>query len=122
MRLLADQNVHARVVARLRQAGYAVEFIQETMPGRLDEAILARSDIGMLIFITGDKGFGDWTFNKGLPRPNAILLSRLPHPEWALTADRLIACLERGVAPGQMITITKSGDRTKPFPPGASNA
>lgn len=119
MRLLADQNVHRRVVVRLREAGYAVEYIEETMPGRLDPDILARADIGELIFITGDKGFGDWTFNKGLPRPFAILLSRLPHPDWAETADRLIAILERGVASGQMITITKSADRAKPFPLGA---
>ncbi|WP_375288907.1 DUF5615 family PIN-like protein [Sphingomonas sp.] len=121
MRLIADQNVHRRVVKRLREAGYEVEHIQETMPGRSDEDLLRRADIGEAIFITGDKGFGDWTFNKGLPRPRAILLSRLPQPEWATTADRLIACLERGIAPGQMVTITKSGERIKPFPPGANN-
>ncbi len=121
MHLLADQNVHVRVVARLRDAGYAVEHILETMPGASDEDILARVDIGAMIFITGDKGFGDWTFNKGLPRPMAILLSRLPHPAWAETADRLAACLERSIEPGQMITITKAGDRVKPFPSGATN-
>jgi hypothetical protein len=119
VRLLADQNVHRRVVVRLREAGFAVEYILETMPGRLDQDILARPDIGEVIFITGDKGFGDWTFNKRLPRPLAILLSRLPHPDWAETADRLMAILERGIAPGQIITITKSADRAKAFPPGA---
>ncbi len=89
------------------------------MPGRLDPDILARPDIGEMIFNTGDKGFGDWTFNKGLPRRVAILLTRLPHPDWAETADRLMAILERGVAPGQIITIIKSADRAKAFPPGA---
>lgn len=121
MRLLADQNVHRRVEQCLRAAGFDVECILKTMPGLLDEEILARSDIGDLIFITGDKGFGDWVFNKRLPQPLMILLSRLPQPEWRTTADRLIAILERGVAPGQMITITKDGERTKPFPPGANN-
>jgi Domain of unknown function (DUF5615) len=119
VRLLADQNVHRRVVVRLREAGYGVEYIQETMPGRLDPDILARADIGELIFITGDKGFGDWTFNKGLPTPRAILLTRLPHPDWSDTADRLIAILERGITPGQIITITKAADRARSFPPGA---
>ena len=122
MKLLADQNVHRRVVLRLREAGYDVEFILETMPGRLDPDILARPDIGEFVFITGDKGFGDWIFHQGLPRPSAILFSRLPHPQWADTADRLIALLEEGVQPGQMITITKGGERVKPFPLGASDA
>ncbi|PAX08204.1 DUF5615 family PIN-like protein [Sphingomonas lenta] len=121
MKLLADQNVHRRVVLRLRDAGYDVEFILETMPGRLDEQILARPDIGELVFITGDKGFGRWIFDLGLPRPLSILYSRLPQPDWADTADRLLRILEEGVAPGQMITITKDGERTKPFPLGASN-
>lgn len=121
MRILADQNVHRGVVTRLREAGFDVEYILETMPGRLDHEILARQDIGELIFVTGDKGFGDWIFNKGLPRPYAVMLSRLPHPEWPATAARLIAWLEQGIAPGQMITLTPNGDRTKPFPTGATN-
>lgn len=121
MHIIADQNVHRRVVMRLREKGYRVEFIQETMPGRSDEALLSRTDIGEAIFITGDKGFGDWTFNKGLPRPLAIILSRLPHPEWATTAERLLALLEQGIPPHQLITITNQGERTKPFPRGADN-
>lgn len=121
MKLLADQNVHRRVVLRLREAGYDVEFILETMPGRLDPEILARADIGALIFITGDKGFGNWVFNLGLPPPLAILFSRLPHSEWDATADRLIAVLEGGTMAGQMITITQDGERTKPLPIGANN-
>lgn len=119
---MADQNVHARVVLGLRAAGYTVEFIQETMPGKRDEELLGRSDIGQHIFITGDKGFGDWVFNKGFSRPLAILLTRLPHPEWAETVQRLVALLERGTLPGQMVTITKQGDRIKPFPIGAHHA
>lgn len=106
---------------RLRDAGYDVEFILETMPGRRDEEILARPDISDLLFVTGDKGFGNWMFNLGLPRPFAIILDRLPHAEWAETADRILAILEAGVPAGQMITLTKDGIRTKPFPIGASD-
>lgn len=109
------------MVLTLREAGYDVEFIQETMPGRSDEEILARPDISNLIFITGDKGFGRWIFEQGLPPPLAVLFSRLPHGKWATTAKRWIAILERGAAPGQMITITESGERAKPFSIGAEN-
>ncbi len=91
------------------------------MPRRLDPEILARPDIDQFIFVTGDKGFGDWIFNKGLPQPLVIRLSRMPQPEWTTTAERLIAILERGVEPGQMVTITKDGVRTRPFSTGVSN-
>ena len=100
----------------LREAGYDVEFIQETMPGRSDQEILSRTDIGNVIFITGDKGFGSWIFNLGLPAPNALMFTRLPHFEWRLTADRLIALLEGASIAGQMITITNTGDRRKALP------
>ena len=92
------------------------------MPGRSDRMLLHRDDIADAVFITGDKGFGDWTFNRGWPRPLAIILSRLPHTEWAATADRILACLERGVLAGHMITITRGGERSKPFPLGANDA
>lgn len=103
----------------LREAGYDVEFIDETMPGRTDQEILARPDVAYLILITGDKGFGRWIFKEGLPPPLSVLFSRLPHGEWAATAERLIAILMRGVPPGQMVTITESGERAKPFSIGA---
>lgn len=122
MRLLADQNVHRRVVVCLRDAGFDVEFILEAMPGRSDQHILARADIGEFVLITGDKGFGDWIFNKGLGRPLAIILSRLPQPEWATTARRVMDVLEGPVVPGQIITVTRDGDRIRPFPLGVRHA
>lgn len=121
MRIIADQNVHRRVVLGLREKGFDVEYIQETMPGRTDEELLARTDIGDVIFLTGDKGFGDWIFNRGLPQPFAVILTRLPDPEWATTSQRIIARLEKGIEAGHMVSITKRGDRTKPFPRGADN-
>ncbi|WP_375396979.1 DUF5615 family PIN-like protein [uncultured Sphingomonas sp.] len=121
MKLLIDQNVHRRVVLCLRKAGYDVEFILETMPGRLDQEILARTDISTLVFITGDKGFGDWVFNQGLLAPLAILLSRLPHGEWQATADRLIEVLEGGASPGQITILIKDGVRRRALPSGVNN-
>jgi predicted nuclease of predicted toxin-antitoxin system len=121
VKLLADQNVHRRVVRVLREAGFDLEFIQETMPGSADEAILARNDISDFILITGDRDFGDLIFNKGLPQPNAILYSRLPHPEWQNTANRLIAILRNGPSPGYMTTLTKDGERLRSFPLGATH-
>ena len=121
MRLLADEHTHFVVVDRLRGAGFDVEWIVQSMPGIADRDILARDDIGQFILITNDRDFGDLIFNHRLPCPKSILYTRLAHREAELTATRLIALLEAGVPAGQIITLTKNGERAKPFPAGAHN-
>ena len=121
MQLLADENVHRRVVARLRGAGFDVEWIKETQPGEHDSDILSRPDIASVILITHDRDFGELLFRHGLPTPYAVLYVRLEHRLADETADRLIAQLEAGVAGGQLITITKSGARAKPFSAGETH-
>lgn len=121
MAILADENTHRSVVDRLREAGYAVEWLYETRPGESDLEILERPDIATAILITNDRDFGDLIFNRGGPAPRTILYTRLPHRDADATANRLIALLADGVPAGQMITITKNGNRIRPFPLGASN-
>ena len=119
MRFLADENMHKGVVMRLRAAGLDVEWISHSTPGVSDRHILLRPDIGQHVLITGDSDFGDLIFNGGMPSPNAILYVRLAHLLVELTADRLLALVERGGFEGHIITITKDGERRKPFPAGA---
>ncbi len=119
MRLLVDENIHRIVVSRLRDADFDVEWIRQSSPGASDSEILGRADIGSLVFVTNDRDFGDLIFNKGLPSPYAILYTRLPHRLPNLTADLLIALLEAGVPAGQMVTMKRDGNRTRPFPSGA---
>ena len=121
MDLLADENQHPLVVARLRQAGYSVEWIAETAPGSADTAILSRPDIGRLVLVTYDRDFGDLIFNRGLPAPHAILYTRLSRAEPAVIANRLLALLEAGIAAGHITTVTRDGARTRPFLSGASH-
>ena len=122
MDLLADENQHSVVVARLRAAGYNVEWIRESSPGAQDEDILSRSDIAQFILTTDDRDFGDLIFNRGYPQPCAILYSRLDRKYPDLIADRLLALLADGVATGHLTAITKDGQRLKPFPLGVDNA
>ena len=121
MAILADENTHRVVVDRLRQAGYVVEWLYETRQGDTDLEILERPDIATAILITNDRDFGDLIFNRQSAAPKAILYTRLPHRDAHATADRLVALLVDGVPAGQMITITKNGNRIRPFPLGASN-
>ncbi|PTS87604.1 hypothetical protein DBR17_05705 [Sphingomonas sp. HMWF008] len=74
-----------------------------------------------MILLTYDRDFGDLIFNRGLPAPLAILYTRLNRAEPEHIAERVLALLEAGVATGHMITITKDGERLKPFPLGANN-
>ncbi len=113
--------MHRVVVARLRQAGFDLEWIRDTSSGATDDEILARPDIPTLIFVTHDRDLGDLIFNKARTAPYAVLYTRLPHRLPNLTADLLIAQLEAGVPAGQMTTIKRDGSRTRPFPDGANN-
>ena len=120
MDLLAE-NQHPLVVARLREAGFTVEFIRESSSGALDEEILARPDIGSLVLLTYDRDFGDLIFNRGFPSPAAILYTRLNRLDPERIASRLLALLDAGVPSGHMISIIGDGVRLKPFPAGADN-
>ena len=91
------------------------------MPGASDTSILDRPDIGSLIFLTYDRDFGDLIFNRGFPAPAAVLYTRMNRAEPEPIADRIIAAIEGGLVTGHMITLTKDGERLKPFPIGASH-
>ena len=121
MKLLADENQHPLVVARLRDAGFVVEYVRESSPGAKDDEILARSDIGDLVLITYDRDFGDLIFNRAHPQPAAILYTRLDRNTPELVAAKFLEVLEAGLAWNHITTITEDGVRTKPFPTGAEN-
>jgi Flp pilus assembly CpaF family ATPase len=53
-----------------------------------------------------------------MTRPRAILYSRLGRADLRHAADRIVAVIERGVEAGHMFTITKDGERSRPFPAG----
>lgn len=121
MLLLADENQHPLVVARLREAEHHVEWIAETMPGAADATILGRTDIGTLTFLTYDRDFGDLIFHRGYPAPRTILYIRLNRARPLEIADRIATMIETGLAAGHIITINERGERTRPFPAGASH-
>jgi len=122
VQLIADENVHGKVVARLRAAGYDLAWIKEIAKSAGDPEILRRADVAAAIFITNDRDYGELVFLRGLPPPRAILYTRTPHRDWKLTSDLLITELERGVELGKLTTISAGGVRHKPYPIGASNA
>ncbi len=57
-RLLLDENIGVFVTANLRQDGYDIFSILESMPGAIDLQVLAKARREKRILITLDKDFG----------------------------------------------------------------
>jgi predicted nuclease of predicted toxin-antitoxin system len=76
VRLLADEGVDARVVARLRDDGHDVAYVAELAPGTADDAVLELANAEARVLLTTDKDFGELVFR--LRRlPLGVLLLRL---------------------------------------------
>jgi predicted nuclease of predicted toxin-antitoxin system len=116
LRILADENVHAGVVAGLRERGHVVEALAETAPGTPDDMILARPDIGSWVLLTYDRDFGELIFNRGMPCPAGVVYSRLERPKPEVLLERLDAVIEAGVIVGQFIVIDSDEERSRPLP------
>jgi predicted nuclease of predicted toxin-antitoxin system len=74
VRLVADENLHGIVVARLRAAGHDVTWITEIEPGMVDEAVLEEARGTNALLLTEDKDFGELVFRQRLISRGVILL------------------------------------------------
>lgn len=122
MNLLADENVHKKVVLRLRELGLAIEWIRETAPGTLDPDILMRPDISDRVLITNDRDFGDLVLKRKMAAPLAILYTRIEHRDWQATSARLAEIIAAGVVEEAITTITRDAIRVRPYFAGVAHA
>ena len=90
MKLLADENIHADIVAWLRARGHDVLYAAESLAGTPDDALLAIARGDGRVLLTGDKDFGELVFHRRLVSRGVVLI-RLETPR---IADRLLR-LER---------------------------
>jgi predicted nuclease of predicted toxin-antitoxin system len=75
MRLIADENLHRRIITSLQNEGYDVYCIQDNNHGISDEEIVDLYAMPNSIIVSEDKDFGDLTFLKKI-NTNAIILLR----------------------------------------------
>jgi len=78
MRLLADENLSARLVAALRAAGHDVEWVKEICIGAKDGAIIADAETTGRVLVTFDKDFGELIYKHGVKNLTGVILLRLP--------------------------------------------
>jgi predicted nuclease of predicted toxin-antitoxin system len=75
MKLIADENLHRRIITSLQNEGYDVYCIQDHNHGISDEEIVDLYAMPNSIIVSEDKDFGDLTFLKKV-NTNAIILLR----------------------------------------------
>lgn len=91
-RVLADENVPAIVVRRLRAAGHDVSRVA---PGTTDDHILTQAVREDRVLLTFDVGFGRLALRGNVgPRGGLLLLRDAPAPPAAL-AETVVALLAR---------------------------
>jgi predicted nuclease of predicted toxin-antitoxin system len=74
MNLLADENIDAAVVYRLREAGHMVVYVAEVSPSITDDDVLLRASSQQSVLITADKDFGEMIFRQGQTHAGVVFL------------------------------------------------
>jgi predicted nuclease of predicted toxin-antitoxin system len=97
-RLLANENLPAPSILRLRAAGIEVAAIREDSPGIDDVSVLARAVAEQRWLLTFDMDYGELIFRRGLTPPPALVLYRLQRFGVDDAALRLLALLDTAEA------------------------
>lgn len=77
MRILADENVHERVVDLLRGDGHDVVWVKEERPRTPDPNVLEWATRESRLLITYDKDFGEITQRQQHSAPHGVILFRI---------------------------------------------
>lgn len=119
MNLLADENIEAPIISRLRADGHVVTSIAETQPGITDMQVLQIANQLQILLLTGDKDFGDLIFLQRLRAPPGIILLRLPETLPTSQKAEIVSGVFQAYAT-QLVNafsvISHAGVRITPFP------
>jgi predicted nuclease of predicted toxin-antitoxin system len=120
MRLLADENMDALIVAWLRHTGHDVVWVAELSPAITDSEVLALAQAQSRIVLTNDRDFGEAVFRRGEASAGIILLrlrARLQLDRLELVKAHWPAVQER--AAGHFVVVTNRKIRVRPLGPAA---
>jgi len=71
---VADEDVDAPIVERLRQAGHQIWYVAEMAAGTTDDMVLEIAHKQKALLMTADKGFGELVFRQQLITTGVILV------------------------------------------------
>ncbi len=92
MRFLADECCDALVTRTLRNAGYDVLSVLETIPGTSDDAVLNRAFEEVRVVLTEDRDFCELVF-RDRKQTRGIVLIRIPDSQRQEKAIRILALI-----------------------------
>jgi len=76
MKFLANENFPFSSVIKLRQLGYEVESISETLASVSDKVVLQNAVANRQVILTFDKDYGHLIFKEKFPSPTGVLFFR----------------------------------------------
>ncbi len=117
MRIIANENISAGAIYKLRSAGYDVISVKETMRGASDKEILQRAQTEQCLVITNDKDFGELAFRFRLPSQCGIVLFRLSGSDPQSDNQRILEVLNsRDDWQGHFSVVDDWKIRIRPLP------
>jgi predicted nuclease of predicted toxin-antitoxin system len=118
IRILADENVPAASIARLRSEGLDVASAAESGPGADDATVLDQARAEKRILLTFDRDFGELIYRQGHPPPPALVYFRFSPAtaeEPAVVFQGIVARREI-VLEGRLTVVTREQIRQRPLP------
>ena len=117
MRIIANENISARVLDELRARGHDVLSVKESMRGAKDPEVLSRGHAEQRVVVTHDKDFGELAFRFGLPAECGIVLFRLAGGNPEADRRRIVDVLEARVDwTGHFSVVDDEKIRVRPLP------
>jgi predicted nuclease of predicted toxin-antitoxin system len=106
--ILADENILDSIIYSLRENGYEVFSVKESLRGADDISIAELSLNPPRIIVTEDKDFGEIAFQKKTTMTACILLRYLPFYETQITSVLLQFLQNNSLTTlsGKFVTIT----------------
>jgi predicted nuclease of predicted toxin-antitoxin system len=116
LRLIADENLHQRVISGLRAEGHEVLAVAEERPSLSDPEVVEWARTERCVVITSDRDFGRLLVADGMAVPDGIIYLRLPRRSVETILDRLRELLkgERDLA-GHLVVVAPAGERWRPL-------
>lgn len=117
LKLLIDECVPYRVVVKLREEGFDVLSVAESMKSAKDETILEAALVQKRVLVTNDKDFGEIIYRNKLKRRGVILL-RLADGSCKNTLKNLLSLFKRfgkTIKRKDLIVVTGKSIRIRSF-------
>ena len=115
-KLFADENIPAKAIDTLRDAGYDLLFIRETAAGISDEEVLRIAVAQGRILVTFDRDYGELIFGEGRePPPSIIYFRAFPAGPGEVRDAVLSFLVDPDSIDGAMVIVSNQGIRRRRF-------